>query len=235
MPYTLRVHPRARRVKLRVDERGELLVTVPRAFDTRRLPELIDERRHWIESVRRRQASLRAGLDEALQGPRPARIELPALDECWRVDYRSGRGERLTLQSASGRLRFTLPSTDPDELDARVRARLRDWLRARAREALAPQVDDLAREHGFRYRSIGIRNQRSRWGSCSAAGRLSLNARVLFASPEACRYVLVHELVHTRHLDHSPAFWARVAEIDPDYRAHMRQLDRVWRQLPDWV
>lgn len=235
MPYTLRVHPRARRVKLRVTERGELLVTVPRSFDKRRVPSLVAERRCWIEAVRDRLSRQRGEQDPALQGPRPDRIELPALDEVWTVIYRSGQGRRLTLTERSGELRLTIPADAPPGLDQRVVDRLRAWLRGRALAALSPRVEALAHDHGFRYRSIGIRNQRTRWGSCSSAGRLSLNARLLFASPQACRYVLINELVHTEHLDHSPAFWARVAEVDFDYREHRRSLDRVWQQLPDWL
>lgn len=82
---------------------------------------------------------------------------------------------------------------------------------------------------------MSIRHQRSRWGSCSASGRISLNARLMFCPPETVRYVLIHELAHTEHLDHSPAFWARVAELMPDHELARRALNRVWQQLPDWA
>jgi len=247
--YTLRVHPRARRVRLRVDERGQLTVTVPRHFDRRRLPALLAERRGWIEAVRADIDRQRAFLAPELKGPRPGRIELPALDEVWQVEYEpigsSKRGKHWSAGSRAsigleeidhGRLALRLPESDERaDLDASIAAGLRAWLQRRAGLLLPGQVSELADRHGFRFSRIAIRNQRSRWGSCSASGSLSLNMRLLFASPGACRYVLVHELVHTEHLNHSPAFWARVAEIEPEFRAHQRELRQVWQRLPDWL
>lgn len=212
-----------------------LVVTVPKRFDQRRLPALIAEKREWIESVRAKFESLRAGRDPAAAGPRPGLIVLPAVGEQWTVDYRTGDRSTLGFRVASTGLNFQLPGASVSDLDARIAARLRSWLMAHARERLEPMVAQLAGEHGFRVGPITIRNQRARWGSCSARGHLSLNARLLFASPGACRYVLIHELVHTEHLDHSPAFWRRVAQLDPAYRNHQSELKQTRHQLPDWV
>jgi len=239
LPYTLKHHPRARRVKLRVDPGGALTVTAPRSVRRSQVDAWVAERRDWVESVRARQAQMRSELDPATLGARPQRIDLPAVDEQWAVSYRPGRGEQLRLRIVdhgnARRLDFTLPQVDSEEVDGKIVDRLRLWLRQRADQALSPMIDTLAREHGFDYTSVTYRNQRSRWGSCSAKGRLSINARLLLASPGACRYVLIHELVHTEHMNHSPAFWACVAAIDPDYHAHERELDRLGQRLPDWL
>jgi predicted metal-dependent hydrolase len=232
--YTVKIHPRARHVRLRLDPREGLVVTVPRRFDQRRVPALIAEKREWIESVQARLDRARSGMDAAVAGPRPERVELPALGERWPVEYRVGQRSTLGFSAAGQALAFQLPRQASDTLDDRIAARLRGWLMDRARDALEPMVHQLAREHGFRHGPITIRNQRARWGSCSARGNLSLNARLLFASPQACRYVLIHELAHTEHLDHSSAFWRRVAELDPDFQRHQAELKTVWHRLPDW-
>lgn len=239
LSYTLKHHPRARRVKLRVDPGGELTVTAPRSVRRSQVDAWVAERSEWVKSVRARQMRLRSDLDAATLGPRPQRIDLPAINEQWAVCYSEGHGEQLRLRVGAThdprKLNFTLPADDFAGTDQRVAARLRRWLRLRADQALSPMIDALACQHGFNYASVTYRNQRTRWGSCSATGRLSINARLLLASPAACRYVIIHELVHTEHLNHSPAFWTRVAAIDPNYRAHESELDHLSQRLPDWV
>lgn len=239
LAYTLKHHPRARRVKLRVDPNGELTVTAPRAVSRSQVDGWVAERRSWVESVRARQARLRSDLDPSTLGPRPDRILLPAIGEEWRLSYREGPSEQLRLRiepgSGEGTLHLDLPAGPVSEVDGRIAVGLRLWLRQRASQSLRPMIAELADRHGFSYASVSFRNQKTRWGSCSAKGRLSINARLLLASPGACRYVLIHELVHTEHLNHSSAFWARLAAIDPDYRAHEHELDRLGHRLPDWL
>jgi len=105
-------------------------------------------------------------------------------------------------------------------LDAADRAH---WL-ARARRELPARLLDLAARHGLRVRKVSIRNQKWRWGSCSPSGHICLNWR-LVTLPERVRdYVLVHELMHLKRMDHSPKFWKLVEQACPDYRDLRRQL-----------
>jgi predicted metal-dependent hydrolase len=108
-------------------------------------------------------------------------------------------------------------------------------LQARARRELPLRLLALAAEHGLDVSRISIRNQRWRWGSCSRAGHICLNWR-LVAMPDWIRdYVMVHELMHLKRMDHSPKFWKLVAAICPEYQAARRWLrehaDRV--EVPD--
>jgi predicted metal-dependent hydrolase len=112
---------------------------------------------------------------------------------------------------------------------------LRRWLMGRAQTVLAEHLADCAREFGFSYRALSIRRQKTRWGSCSARGTISLNCCIVFQPPEVLRYLLIHELSHTRHMNHSRAFWATVAGCCPDYRKLDRQLLEGWRRVPSWL
>jgi predicted metal-dependent hydrolase len=235
VPYRIRVHRRARHVRLRIDPHQGLLVTVPSAFDQRRIPELIAQKREWIDSVRARQNRLRRQIDPALLGPRPQRIELPAIALTRAIDYRHGDRRTLGFTERDDRLIVDLPRQTSSWIDERLALRLRRWLFERARAFLTPLVDEVARVADLSHRGVTIRNQRTRWGSCSGPGRISLNARLLFASARSCRYVVVHELVHTEYPDHSRRFWNRVAELQPDYRRSMAELEAVWQRLPDWL
>jgi hypothetical protein len=225
MAYELRHHPRARRLRLRVERDGTLVVTAPKRLSRGEIDRFVKGQAAWIARVRERLARARAERDPAFFGMRPAGIDLPAVRERWLVVY----GED-DVQGVLPHLR--LPD---DEAQAATAGRLQDWLKRHARRSLTPRLEEAARAHGFEYKRLSFRNQRSRWGSCSSSGSLSFNARLLFCSPEACHYVLIHELVHLEHPNHSPRFWQRVAELCPGYRQHVRELKTVWNRLPDWV
>jgi predicted metal-dependent hydrolase len=116
-----------------------------------------------------------------------------------------------------------------------LRASLRSWLMRAARVRLAPRVAVLARAMDVKYSQISVRRQRSRWGSCSARGTISLNCCLLFQRPEVVDYLIVHELTHVKHMNHSARFWQAVERHCPDWRALDRELVQGWRHVPSWV
>lgn len=231
MSYQLRHHPRARRLKLRVERDGALVVTAPPRMARRTIDRFVASRRDWIDSVRNRLAVERGHRDPAICGPRPSLIELPAVDQRWTVRYQDAPARVRVIPDADRR---RLVVRGADETEA-VAAALQHWLKQRARRELGPWLEALAARSGIAYNRVSFRNQRTRWGSCSSNGNISLNARLLLCRPAACEYVLIHELVHIEHPDHSPRFWKRVAELCPAYRDRSRELREVWRRLPDWI
>lgn len=108
---------------------------------------------------------------------------------------------------------------------------LREWLADRAREAFAERAAHWAPLIGVRYTRITIRDQRSVWGSCTKAGRLSFNWRIVMAAPETLDYLVIHELAHLREMNHSKRFWAIVAEHCPGWKAHRDWLREHSRRL----
>ena len=128
---------------------------------------------------------------------------------------------------------------DPVEtLMARV---LQDWCRAQAQRCLPPFLQALARRHGFVVRSVQVRDQRSRWGSCSRdkeqpdSGHIRLNWRAVLLPREDAVFLCLHELCHIRHMNHSPAYRAELARLAPDWAARERRLSRFWQELPWWA
>jgi predicted metal-dependent hydrolase len=119
--------------------------------------------------------------------------------------------------------------------DRAIAAALRSWLADLAHQQLGSELAKVASEGGFRYARAQIRRQRTRWGSCSASGTISLNVCLLFMRPQVVRYLLLHELCHTRHMNHSAKFWALVESVEPDYRALDRELLRGWQSVPGWM
>jgi predicted metal-dependent hydrolase len=105
------------------------------------------------------------------------------------------------------------------------------WIRQAKRE-LPPRLLELAALHGLTVTQISVRNQRSRWGSCGRDGHICLNWR-LVRMPDSVRdYVMIHELMHLRRMDHSPAYWRLVAAAFPDYEAARQWLRTHGRALP---
>ena len=162
----------------------------------------------------------------------PRELDLPAIGKTFAVEYhqRGSTTPRVVL-TANGTLRVSGDVTNAK----RVTQALRHWLMSFAQETLAAELAQVAQETGFRYRRVQIRRQRTRWGSCSISGTISLNVCLLFLRPAVVRYLLVHELCHTRHMNHSPTYWALVAQHEPNFRQLDRELLRGWRHVPAWM
>lgn len=160
---------------------------------------------------------------------------------------RNRRARRYVLRvDADGGVRVTIPrggsrreaeafATRQADWIARQRARLpqqrrsfddRRGLRDQARRELPPRLLALAAAHGLTVSRISIRNQRSRWGSCGRDGHICLNWRLVLMPSAVSEYVLIHELMHLRRMDHSLMYWRLVAEACPDYRAAREWLRR---------
>ncbi|WP_434521777.1 M48 family metallopeptidase [Halorubrum sp. AS12] len=106
-----------------------------------------------------------------------------------------------------------------------VKQVLENVYRREARDHFAERADHYAEQMGVEYEKIEIRNQRTKWGSCSTTGTISLNWRLMMAPPEVVDYVVVHELAHLREKNHDNEFWSLVAEYDPAYETHAEWLN----------
>jgi predicted metal-dependent hydrolase len=123
---------------------------------------------------------------------------------------------------------------DPDDGVA-CRAALCRWLRRKAQATLVPRLAELSREHRLTYQRVSLRQQKSRWGSCSRRGTISLNVNLLFLAPALADHVLLHELCHTVEMNHSPRFWTLLGYHDPACKAHRKAMRQSKDSLPTWV
>jgi predicted metal-dependent hydrolase len=202
--YTVRRSARARRVRVSVDPAG-VQVTLPARAREREAALAVAELRPWIE---RRLADLRAARE---------RLALPA----GRVPY---LGAHLALVPEAGRTRvhrrgdaLHVPAEDSQEA-------LERWYRRAARAEIAPRLDAAAAALGRPYTKLAIREQRTRWGSCSASGAMSFNWRLLLGPEDVLDYVVWHEACHLVVMDHSTRFWRLLERHVPGYRAPRRWL-----------
>jgi hypothetical protein len=225
--WQVRESRRARRLSVRVCVGGRVDVVVPVRTSRRTVQSFLDRHREWIERQREKARTL--GLPT--QPFPPQRIELAAAGQTLRVHLTGGAGKprvkRLApdLIAIAGSTGNTRAATEALQL----------WLMKTARETLSPMLAAAARETGLAYRKLCIRRQRTRWGSCSSRGTISLNCCLLFQPPEVVRYLLIHELTHTAHMNHSARFWRTVEQQCPDYRRLDRELLDGWRRVPGWM
>lgn len=225
--WAFRESRRARRLTVRVFHSGRVEVVVPSRTSRTTVERFLERHRPWIEK-KRAEARRNAAPPEPFP---PPQIDLAGARESWRVHVAGGTGRMRLHAVAPGIL-----SISGNSLDARaIQNALRRWLATRAAEVLAGPLEECAREMDVPFRRLAVRRQRTRWGSCSTRGTISLNCCLLFQRPEVVRYLLIHELAHVRHMNHSARFWSLVAQHCPDYRALDRELLDGWRRVPSWV
>lgn len=241
--YCVRVSARARHVRLVMTPDRGLEVVVPRRFDRRRIPELVQSKREWIE-----RAAARVSAEEQMRRRRleadppclPERIHLAAVGEEWLVEYRASRVPDSS-RNARGRVaarerpgRRLVVTGDIDDADSCRQAICR-WLHRKARRHFISRVAEVAFQHRLDYQRVSVRQQRTRWASCSRRKTISLNVKLLLLRPELVDYVILHELCHTVEMNHSPRFWRRLEMHDPEYRAHRALLKGAGVVVPSWV
>ena len=226
--YTVRMHPRARRVRIRVSALDGVVVTLPPRAPRSLAEEAVASRAEWISEALARIAPRRELLLAGAEALLPAEVHFDATGESWPVRVVLGT-VRATAAVRAGVLELTAPSAE-DALAA-----LRRWLSRSSRTRLLPMLAAAATEHGVAYAAAGVRFQRSRWGSYSAAGRVSLNRNLVFLPAESVRAVIVHELCHARHHDHSPAFWRELERMDPSCGDTRKALRGASERVPPWA
>jgi predicted metal-dependent hydrolase len=220
--FAVRVSARARRLTARVHVGGRVEIVVPVGVKPHTVRDFVQRFTPWID---RKVAAMQcfAAPSEAV----PRSIEFGFTGEAFAVEWR--RAARRGLEEAPGRVVVHAP----DERGAR--GLLQAWLKRAAYERLSPRLLELAADLNYSVARVAIRCQRTRWGSCSTRGTVSLNCSLVFLRPEVVRYLFVHELAHTKHMNHSANFWRLVEKIEPDYRRLDRELLAGWRTVPVWI
>lgn len=230
--YHIRQSPKAKNLRLRVTREEGLVVVVPKGYDESKIPTLLKQKKIWIADALKHIGETRRFLESEAVKHLPEAVNLVALGETWPIIYREEKSRSgVWLRTENGKL--TISSSGLKQ-EAAIR-KLIGWLRARVREGLFPIAATLAAKHHFNLRGLLVKNQRTRWASCSAQRNLSLNTKLLFLSPDLVRYVLIHELCHTVHMNHTREFWRLVQACEPCYKVLDEKLREAWKTVPQWM
>lgn len=235
--YRVRESTRAKHVSIRVSHLGEVEVVIPKGFDRRQIPAILERRKDWIAKTTQRIAAERQiiapdrGLGQT-EHPLPSKLELRSIAETWSIDYDQAHDSSLLIHS-NGVDRLTIAaSSEHPQMGYRI---LRQWLMRQAEIHLPPWLQEVSEEVKLPFNQTTIRGQKTIWASCSGKKNISLNYKLLFLPPALVHYVFIHELCHTIHLNHSSAFWSLVAEKQPNYKIYDTELNKAWRYIPEWV
>ncbi len=221
IPVRITPHPRARRISMRLARDADAVrITVPAGIPEKQGLVFALSRRDWIlGQLERRPAAVpfRAGARIPLRGTMHEIIHVPnRRGVVWQED--GAEGARLCVAG------------DPDHLPRR----LMDWLKRQAREDLLRACTAYSRKMNLPFRRISVRDQKSRWGSCSTRGNLNFSWRLILAPPFVLDYLAAHEVAHLAEMNHSARFWKLVRHHCPHVDAAEDWLRDHGRTLHRW-
>lgn len=198
-----------RTLSMKFDREGTLIVSAPLRMKEKEVRDFLNDNIRWI---RKNYVKIAERKEEADR----IRIEDGGAALYLGEELRVRFNGRCRVHKMGDELVF------PDDADMDTYVR---WLKARAKEYLPARLSYRAYEMGIDYRQLRISSARSKWGSCSASGQIVLAWHLMMCPTESIEYVIIHELCHRLHMDHSKAFWAEVERFMPDYKKYKKWLD----------
>lgn len=230
--YNVQHSPKARNIRLKVTRENGLIVVVPAGYDIEKIPALLKQKKEWLADSMKRIGETRRFLEPTPVTHLPEVVRLVALGETWAVTYQNDISQSgFRLRTKGEKLIISGPGLNREA----VIRKLKDWLRMKVREDLFPLAEKLAKKHQLNLGRLFVKSQRTRWASCSAQRNLSLNTKLLFLSPELVRYIVIHELCHTVHMNHGSDFWRLVASHEANYKTLDKELRTAWKTVPQWL
>ncbi len=222
--YRVKKHALAKHVKLRMGDDNRLEITVPVRFNLKHIPAILEENKSWI--MRQLEKPRVKPSDEL-----PENIFFAALNETWQVHYLHCDARFAMMIRPTREIVFVGKIREKKFYKKKLRA----WIREYAYKQLHWHLTQLSQQTHLQFEDLSIRDQKTLWGSCTVNKAISLNFKLLFLPARLMRYVLIHELSHTLHLDHSTKFWNTVAQFDPDWRLHRSELRHANQYMPAWI
>lgn len=221
IPYTTKKSSKAKHLRITVGQDG-VVVTVPAALSQRRAISFLEQKKEWI-------AQKLNELNRANPQPNGPRdyldgAELPFQGEKFRLKLVESDRQKTTARLTGDCFLVHINRQMPEAARAsEIQRKLGQLYKELAREAICERVNFFKTQLNVDYNQIRLKEQKTRWGSCSKKGNLNFNWKLVMAPPDIIDYVVVHELCHLIHMNHSPAFWQCVADVIPDYR-----ICRLW-------
>jgi predicted metal-dependent hydrolase len=215
--YTVRRSARAKHMRITISAHSGIVVTLPARMQRYVNPdEFLREKQEWVlrHLERVRQEAPRAELGDG------SRIHFRGREFTVRI---VDRGIPAPVCRIAGHELLVIL---PTGFDGDLKEVIKEWMRREATEVIGRETGELAEVIGVRYTRVIIRDQKTKWGSCSRKGNLSFNWRLILFPDEILRYVIIHELCHLRHFNHSERFWGMVEEYDPRFRDSVNWLKK---------
>ncbi len=225
--FSVRHSKRARNMTIHVIPHRGVEVVVPHQTRPDDIARFVSAHRTWIEQTQAQLDATTAAPLEAL----PEAVELKSIQKTVEVRYQQITGPRGWRALGKNTIGLRCARRDFNE----GREILKKWLQHEGKRWLVPWLRDTSDELQLFYKRAQVRGQKTRWGSYSSTGTLCINYYLMLLEPELVRYLFIHELCHTKHMNHSKTFWSLVETFDPDYRKMEARLNDTRELLPAWL
>jgi predicted metal-dependent hydrolase len=224
----LRRSKKAWHISIRVSPVEGVHVVIPWSCAARHAVAFLEEKRGWITN---QQKKILHKLKNELPKERPENFHLLLTNKSWLILFTDADQPFKLKQQYPDLLTISgCASTSTTWIRC-----LEKWLVKEAKKLLPNMLETCAKQMSLRVKKVAIRCQKTRWGSCSANGTISLNAKLLFFPEHLVRYILIHELCHLIHHNHGPNFWKMLEKYEPSYRERVKEVRALQTTLPWWV
>jgi predicted metal-dependent hydrolase len=221
-PFAIRVSKRAKYARLCVSPGKGLEVVLPFRLRNSSAIDIVERHREWVEKTLCRFEQTTPILLQSL----PDEILLRGGKLPFTVSY--GQPKTAVIDTS---LHIAAEKAE----DEKASAILQTFARKYAYTELGKETAHISAKHGLAYTGLGFRRQKSLWGSCTAKGSIILNTCLIFLPEELAQFVIMHELAHTRHMNHGQGFWKLLFSMEENALALDKRLRSAWKYAPSWI
>ena len=205
------IRSKRKTLSLTINENAELIVRAPKRLSIEKIQDFINEKENWINRKKRL-------IENQIKDVTSNHNKLLYLGNLFPINVEQNASKELFFTGEE----FIANSIEPDSLSLSIKK----WYKNKFKEIALPRVAYFANKHNLMVNQVRIKNQKTMWGSCSSKNNINLNYLLLMAPMGVIDYVIVHELVHTIHRNHSTDFWDSVESIMPEFQEHKRWLKK---------
>ena len=205
------IRSKRKTLSLSINENAELIIRAPKRLSIEKIQDFINEKENWINRKKRL-------IENQIKDVTSNHNKLLYLGNLFPINVEQNASKELFFTGEE----FIANSIEPDSLSLSIKK----WYKNKFKEIALPRVAYFANKHNLMVNQVRIKNQKTMWGSCSSKNNINLNYLLLMAPMGVIDYVIVHELVHTIHRNHSTDFWDSVESIMPEFQEHKRWLKK---------
>ena len=205
------IRSKRKTLSLTINENAELIIRAPKRLSIEKIQDFINEKENWINRKKRL-------IENQIKDVTSNHNKLLYLGNLFPINIEQNASKELFFTGEE----FIANSIEPDSLSLSIKK----WYKNKFKEIALPRVAYFANKHNLMVNQVRIKNQKTMWGSCSSKNNINLNYLLLMAPMGVIDYVIVHELVHTIHRNHSTDFWDSVELIMPEFQEHKRWLKK---------
>ena len=205
------IRSKRKTLSLTINENAELIIRAPKRLSIEKIQDFINEKENWINRKKRL-------IENQIKDVTSNHNKLLYLGNLFPINVEQNASKELFFTGEE----FIANSIEPDSLSLSIKK----WYKNKFKEIALPRVAYFANKHNLMVNQVRIKNQKTMWGSCSSKNNINLNYLLLMAPMGVIDYVIVHELIHTIHRNHSTDFWDSVESIMPEFQEHKRWLKK---------